>query len=236
MKLAKRILAAFLVAVMAVSAFVVCASAESIYDTAKEIKSGVTKTVTGINKYGGCIDYKVNVTKKGTLSLDFTVGAKCAKLYVYDSDGNTISCSDYEMISGKISPYSECLYLEYNQATEKIKAKVSYPVTKGTYYIRLRNANDYYHGGDGKVSLTATYPSASVKEAKISYLTLTVNKGNTVNLGAVLSGSGSVSWSSSKSSVASVTCSGKVTAKAKGSAIITAKCGSSNQKIKIIVK
>lgn len=184
----------------------------------------------------GCIDYKVNITKKGTLSLNFTAGVNYAHLYVYDSDGNTISYSDYEIISGTANPNSEYFSFTYNEATEKIKAKVSYTVTKGTYYIRLKNGNDFVHCGNGKVSLTATYPSASVTKAKISYLTLTVKKGDTINLGAALSGSGSVSWSSSKSSVASVSSSGKVTAKAKGSAIITAKCGSSKQKIKIIVK
>lgn len=236
MKLAKRIAAAFLAAVMAVSAFAVCASAESIYDTAKEIKSGVTKTVTGV-EFEDCVDYKVNVTKSGTLSLKIEAGMPWVQLFVYDSDGNMLSFSDYEMISGRM--YSlENRQMEWNSTTEKVKMNASYSVSKGTYYIRVYSGffrNDSGQG-NGKVTVTATYPSASVKKAKISYLTLTVNKGNTVNLGAVLSGSGSVSWSSSKSSVASVTSSGKVTAKAKGSAIITAKCGSSNQKIKIIVK
>ena len=56
-------------------------------------------------------------------------------------------------------------------------------------------------------------------------------------LGALVSPSGeAVMWTSSKTSVATVSSSGKVTAKAKGSATITAKCGTSTQKIKIIVK
>ena len=51
MKIMKKIAAALLAAVMAVTAFAITASADSIYDTAKEIKSGVEVTATGIG-YG----------------------------------------------------------------------------------------------------------------------------------------------------------------------------------------
>lgn len=115
--------------------------------------------------------------------------------------------------------------------------KANYEVEKGTYFIRIQHDSwGYGSKGDRKVNLTATFPSATASKAKISYLTLKVSKGDIAELGAVISGSGSVEWTSSKSSVATVNSNGKVTAKSKGSAIITAKCGSSKQKIKIIVK
>ena len=140
------------------------------------------------------------------------------------------------MISGNMySTNDQRLRVTWNKATEKIKLKASYPVTKGTYYIRVQRDDWYSKGGDCKISLTATFPSTAVKKAKISYLTLKVAEGDSVQLGAALTGSGSVSWSSSNSSVASVTAKGKVTAVNTGSAIITAKCGSSKQRIKIIV-
>ena len=88
--------------------------------------------------------------------------------------------------------------------------------------------------GNSNVTIRADYPKASTS-AKINYLTINLKKGDTLSLGASVSGSGTVKWSSSKPTVAAVSSSGKVTAKKAGSAIITAKCGSSSQKIKIVV-
>lgn len=226
------LLAAAVVAATALTAVTVTAGADSIYDTAKEITSGKENKVTGIS-YNQCVDYKVKVTKSGTLSLNITAGFKWAYLWVYDSEGNALSYESYEMISGEMkSTDGQGLWTLWNAATEKTKIKANYSVSKGTYYIRLKNDGG---GGDKTVSLTATFPSTAVKKAKINYLTLKVAEGDTVQLGAALTGSGSVSWSSSNSSVASVTAKGKVTAVNAGSAIITAKCGSSKQRIKIIV-
>lgn len=234
MKIMKKIAAALVAAVMAITAFAVTASADSIYDTAKEITSGKENKVTGVG-YIDCVDYKVKVTKSGMLSLNVTAGFEYGNLWVYDSEGNALSYESYEMISGEMrSTDNQKLYMRWNSATEKIKLKADYSVSKGTYYIRLRHESG--GAGDNKVSLTATFPSATVSKAKISYLTLKVSQGDVAELGTVLSGSGLVEWTSSKTSVATVNSSGKVTAKAKGSAIITAKCGSSKQKIKIIVK
>lgn len=235
MKIMKKIAAALLAAVMAVTAFAVTASADSIYDTAKEIKSGVAVTATGV---GVCenTDYKIKVTKSGKLSLNLTIGMDSAKVYVLDSDGNGVKYSDYQAVAGS-SDWSSYNYFKcrWNSSTEKIKLKADYSVQKGTYYIRIEH-DTFGNYGNRKINLTATFPSATVSKAKISYLTLKVSKGAVAELGTVMSGSGKVEWTSSKASVASVNSNGRVTAKAKGSAIITAKCGTSKQKIKIIVK
>ncbi|MDE6708961.1 MAG: Ig-like domain-containing protein [Oscillospiraceae bacterium] len=96
--------------------------------------------------------------------------------------------------------------------------------------------------GNGKATLTATYPSKDSTEeisgssGKISYLTLEMEVGDTIRLGTVTEPEDAdVKWSSSKSSIATVSASGKVTAKKEGSTIVTAKCGSSVKNIKIIV-
>ena len=240
MKFMKKVAAAFVAAVMAVSAFAaitVTAGADSIYDTAKEIKSGVENKVTGIVSGGNVsVDYKVKVTKNGTLTLNINAGIHEAYLYVYDSDGNLLSYENYEMTSGEMkSTSNQRLNMSWNSATEKIKMKATYSVSKGTYYIRLKR-DTWWSNGDGKVSLTATFPTATVSKAKINYLTLKVYEGDTIELGTVMTGSGSVSWSSSKTSVATVNSSGKVVAKKSGFTIITAKCGTSKQRIKIIVR
>lgn len=235
MKIMKKIAAVLVAAVMAVTAFAVTASADSIYDTAKEITSGKENKVTGVGDQA-CVDYKVKVTQNGILSLNIIAGFKWGNLWVYDSEGNALSYESYEMISGEMySTNDQKLNMKWNEATEKIKFKAAYSVSKGTYYIRFQH-DDYVNSCDKKVSLTATFPSAAVSKAKISYLTLKVSKGDTAGLGTVLSGSGRVEWTSSKASVATVNSNGKVTAKAKGSSVITAKCGSSKQRIKIIVK
>ncbi|MGN0699859.1 MAG: Ig-like domain-containing protein, partial [Oscillospiraceae bacterium] len=116
---------------------------------------------------------------------------------------------------------------------EKFKGVISYPVSKGDYYIRFMRHG--YCNGNGKLSFTATFPSTTTT-AKISYLTLELSKGSSIKLGTVVTPAGSaVTWKSSKPSVATVSGTGKVTAKAKGTTYITAQSGTSFQRIKIIV-
>ena len=62
-----------------------------------------------------------------------------------------------------------------------------------------------------------------------------MSKGSTIQLGTVMSVDGAVTWTSSKTSVATVSSNGKITAKSKGSAVITAKTGKNSVKIKITV-
>ena len=133
---------------------------------------------------------------------------------------------------------------KWNSVTEKYIGTISYGVSKGTYYIRFERSSS--NSGNGKINFTATFPSSSESSSssssststgKVSYLTLTMSKGWSLQLGAVVSPSGKkVTWKSSKKSVVSVSSNGLITAKKKGTAIITAKCGSSTKKIKIIVK
>lgn len=233
-KLLRKIAAVVATAAIAVSAMVVTttiAGAESIYDTATSISSGKAVSTTLYSK-GDCADYRVKVTEKGLLKLNITAHMSFLNLYVYDDNGNEIYCSEKNISSGQIG-YFHNYYLKWNETVEKFKGEISYPVNKGDYYIRFERDGSK---GNGKLSFTATFPSTTVAKAKISYLTLELTKGSSIKLGAVVSPSGSaVTWKSSKTSVATVSSTGKVTAKAKGTTIITAKSGTSTQKIKIIV-
>ena len=75
----------------------------------------------------------------------------------------------------------------------------------------------------------------TVKPAQISKSTITLYKGRSYTL-KVLGATQKVKWSSSNKSVATVSSTGKVTAKKKGTATITAKMGSKKYTCKVTVK
>ncbi len=206
------------------------ASADSIYDTAKAISSGKQVSTT-LYSSGDCADYRISSSGKGLLKLNITAQIRASKIYVYDSDGNRISDCEHNYISGKTGFDGNSSWYEWNETIEKLKLEINYPVNKGDYYIRFERRSN---SGNGKLTFTATYPS-STSTAKINYITINLPKGSTLYLGADTTGSGAVTWKSSKSKVATVSSTGTVTAKAKGSAIITAKSGKSSKKIKIVV-
>lgn len=239
MKKFGKILSCLLAALLLVTGLTIGAAAESIYDTASAITSGKEYSAKLYNKYDTA-DYKITVSKAGDLNIKITAQMEETDVLVYDADGNTVQLSEAKTTSGTASERrydSGCRTETYwNRTVEKYAGTLSYGVKKGTYYIRF---NRYSSTGNGKLSFTATYPSSSSsKSAKISYLSMTLGKGSSVQLGTVLSGSSSqkVTWTSSKSSVVSVSSSGKISCKKKGTATITAKLGSSKVKIKIKVK
>ncbi len=237
MKITKKIMSVVLAAIMVIGALAVSVSADSIYDTAVDLPSGEKQSFT-LSDFKNQ-DYKVILSKKGTLTVNINAGVTWSELWLYDVDGNTIAPNEYDFTTGDGSSNSERLSCKWNSTTENFKCKAKYELKKGTYYIRYRVSN--YNHGNGKVTLTATYPSKESEEisgssGKISYLTLEMEVGDTIRLGTVTEPvDAEVKWTSTKSSIAAVSASGKVTAKKEGSAIITAKSGSSVKKIKIIV-
>ena len=88
-----------------------------------------------------------------------------------------------------------------------------------------------------KPSFPSDDASDSSSGVKLTNLTMTMKVGDTIQLGADLSAKtdDNITWKSSKTSVAKVSAVGKVTAQAKGTAVITASLGSSSLAIKIIV-
>lgn len=175
--------------------------------------------------------YRFNVAKSGTMKIRLAADYYSsysddilATLY-RDSDDNDVEISNMNIISGSDyknnDPYASIGY--------KTTAELSYKVTKGTYYLRL------FWSNTGTLSMTATYPEGSSNDGKISCLSLNLKKGGTLQLGAVMAVDGNVTWTSSKTSVATVSSTGKVTAKGTGTAVITAKSGKNSVKIQIRV-
>lgn len=242
MKVFKKIaaiLSAAVIAVTAAASMAVTVGADSIANTATAITSGKAVS-TILPSYEDTADYKITVKSAGTLKLSVESQMSQASVCVYDSDGNKLSTIANTTTSGWCSSIGEYThYMNWNSTIEKYKGTVSYSVKAGTYYIRFERTN---RTGNGKLTFTATYPSgtsssgsSSASNAKVHYIVLYLEKGDRLSLGATITKGAKVTWKSSNTSVASVSSSGKLTAKGKGSAIITAKCGSSSKTIKVIV-
>lgn len=177
--------------------------------------------------------YRFNVAKSGTMKIRLAADYYSsysddilATLY-RDSDDNDVEISNMNVISGDHYENNDT----YASIGYKTTAELSYKVTKGTYYLRLfKNQSS-----TGTLSMTATYPEGSSNDGKISCLSLNLKKGGTLQLGAVMAVDGNVTWTSSKTSVATVSSTGKVTAKGTGTAVITAKSGKNSVKIQIRV-
>ena len=119
-------------------------------------------------------------------------------------------------------------------STSYIDNKVSSGKTY-IYTVRCINssANKFTSGYDSKGVTVTTPVKPSVKLDKTS---LTLTKGKTYTLKTTVTGTNkTVSWSSSNASVASVDKNGKVTAKTKGTATITAKVDGVSASCKVTV-
>lgn len=198
----------------------------------KNASSGKTYT-SDMSVKGDEQVYRFNVAKSGTMKIrlatDYNIGNNdeiLATLY-RESDDNDVEISKMNVISGDFYENNDT----YASIGCKTTAELSYKVTKGTYYLRLfKNRTN-----TGTISMTATYPQGSSNAGKISCLSLNLKKGGTLQLGAVMAVNGDVTWTSSKASVASVSSTGKITAKGTGTAVITAKSGKNSVKIQIRV-
>ena len=235
MKTARKLLTLLIAAIMMVAAMSLSASA-SIADTAKSIESGQTLTTTLYNK-GDQADYKITVASAGTLKISLTSEMYYCGICVYDAYGNTVKVSSENVSSTSWSSGSQngdnYYTAKWNTVTESFIGTINYGVSKGTYYIRLERNSSI---GNGKIKFTATYPTTTSK-AKITYLSATISKGSTLQMGAVLSpaNGGTVTWKSNNTKIATISSTGKVTAKAKGATYICATCGDSKRWFKINV-
>lgn len=220
----KKLTAILLSAVMLVCCFAVQAGAASVFDTAKAINSG--KKYTKELKHNECADYKITANKSGKLVLKLTADIYRVEINVCDSDGAKLDPEEYKSASG----YSWYNKMEWDSSTEIASATYTYDIKKGTYYIRLISL-----GEKGKLNVTATFPSSETdSSSKISCITIPMKVGGTMQL-STDGGDKGITWSSSKSSVATVSSAGKVTAKKAGTTVITAKSGSGTAKIQIKV-
>lgn len=240
MKVFKKIaaiLSAAVIAVTAAASMAVTVGADSIASTATAITSGKSVS-TILPSYGDTADYKITVKSAGTLKLSIESEMKQACVDVYDSDGNALSTIANTTTSGKCDSIGTDDHdFWWNSTIEKYKGTVSYSVKAGTYYIRFKRISY----GNGKLNFTATYPSgtstsssSSTSNGNLYYFVVYLEKGDKLSFGAVKSSGSKVTWYSTNKNVATVSGS-KLVAVGKGSAIITAKCGSTSQKIKVVV-
>lgn len=154
------------------------------------------------------------------------------------------------MLTGTITTgYVETVQAETTVYITKTGSKYhTHKCGNGTYYAVSRSTaiakgltpcKKCYPNGDSGGSSSAGSSSQSTqtttKTMKLNKSSLEMVKGQTASL-KVSNASGSVTWSSSASSVVSVSSDGKLTAKAKGNATITAACGSQKKQCKVAVE
>lgn len=223
----KKLATAVLAAVTLVLAMAVPVSADSIFDTAKNIDSG--KKVTKTLDTGKSMDYKITPTEKGTATVKVTAKTFMFYFYVYDEDGNDV-LYDYETTMGSKDLTSKKGFF-WDSKAETFKGTFSFDVKANkTYYIKIERYN-WSSQGNGKFEASFKYPTGET--APTALMSLTLKKGDTVQLGA---NGDNAKWSTSQKSVATVSNSGLVTAVKKGKAVITLKCGSKTQTIEIVVE
>lgn len=107
------------------------------------------------------------------------------------------------------------------------------------YYVYVAGvANNIYGTREVSGDYTVKVDSGSKPDSEIMF-TITLKKGEKLQLGAVLQPSGKkaakTTWKSSKKTVVKVDSKGKITAVKKGSAIITVTAGDLTGKIKVTV-
>lgn len=223
----KKIAAVILAAVTFALTAALPVSADSIFDTAKNI--GSNKKVTKKIDTGDSMEYKITPTEKGTANVKVTAKTFMFYFYVYDEDGNDV-LYDYDILMGDKDPSSKKGFW-WDSKAETFKGSFSFDVKANkTYYIKIERYN-WSSQGSGEFEASFKYPTGETAPAAL--MSLTLKKGDTVQLGA---NGNDAKWSTSKKSVATVSNSGLVTAVKKGKAVITLKCGSKTQTIEIVVE
>ena len=236
MKLIKKLTALILAGAVAVSCMISGASADNI----STIKIG--KSVTETIETNSTSSYYIEVEKSGVLSIKFSYTSSyiAGLLIGDDSDGSAKilkpdSVDSTAGESGILEINGGYGFIVVNDDAKKCAGTAKYSITKGKYLIMFSNQNSSSaYNGSGKLTLTTSIGS---KSATLTQFTVTIKKGSTLQLGALADTSADgVKWSSSKKSVATVNSKGKVTAKKAGTAVITAKLGSSKLQITVNVK
>lgn len=230
MKKLSKVLAVLFAAMLMMTAVSVSAFAYGL-DDAENVK--VDDTVKGEMSDYGTTYYKVDVSEKGTLTVDFTTQIRATDWSLFNEDGAYVTVSALKMKAGTSNGEvgSETFRVVENQTSQKATGTISYKVNKGSYYLALHNDNPY-GGKTYKVSFSFKKDNAKV----FSYLGITMKKGSTMQLEAVDADKDDTSWSSSKKAIVTVSDTGKLTAKKKGTAIITCESGDTVVKLKITVK
>ncbi len=238
MKKIKTILALVLSAVLMLTAVPVMSFADEgdalTFDTAEEIEEGETVegeiTESSVSHY-----YKINCKSEGLLTVKLTCKIRAAYWYLFDEDGAQVALEDVNLKTGTNNTDSKAgdisIRLVENSVSQKSTAELTYKVGKGTYYVVVQNDNPF---GGKDYSFSVDLKKNNKKE--FSYLGITLKKGATMQLEAVDADAKDIKWTSSKKTVATVSSTGKIKAKKKGTTIITCTCGDVVVKLKVTVK
>lgn len=210
MKRFTKIMAVILAAALSLIMCVIPACASEMEDSAVYAESGKTCKVA-YNKNTGWLKFKVS--EKGTVTIKVKLECHSTDFNLFDSDGNKI----WHKTNVKWDTTSHIANNEW-----KIE------LDKGTYYLGIKKYSSIEsYNADGKI--TIKYPSDSSSSSSSSSnvtIKITMDEGDKISLGTLVSGKEkSVTWTSSKSSVAKVSSKGRVTAVKEGTATLTAKSG-----------
>lgn len=177
-------------------------------------------------------DYRIEANADGELILEVSAQMVWLNIWVTDSEGKPIQRTKTEVTLGSAERDGG---LRQDSASGTLSGTAVFPIKKGSYSIRFYRR---FYCGSGQLSFTATYPdSDGAVPSEIECLSVALPEGSSVQLGADVNGSSAqkVTWTSSSSSVVSVSSSGKINCRKKGTAVITAKLGNSEARIKIKV-
>lgn len=204
-RLLKKIAAIVATAAVAVSAFVLptaTASAKGPFDGAVKMEF-MEYYDHNFQTKGEVITYKVDIKKRGTLYFRCLNRFENTNTKVFNSAGDLLrDASD------------DFYYADYAWGTDDSqKLEIEKP---GTYYIQIKANYDNVSAKDYYIKFTPTdKPTIAFK--------LTMKKGTSVSLGAITENyDGKVTWLSTKKTVATVSSTGKVTAKKAGTTTIRA--------------
>jgi len=236
MKKIRTFLALVLSAVLMLTAVPVMSFADEgdalTFDTAEEIE--VDETVEGeITDYSSRY-YKISCKSEGLLTVKLTSKMEMSDWFLFDEDGAQMPLEDINIKAG-VNNFSakkgdEHIKVGWNSVSHKATAELTYKVKKGDYYVAV---NRFLWGDKGtEYSFSVDLKKDSEKE--FSYLGITLKKGATMQLEAV--DAKDAKWTSSKKTVATVSSTGKIKAKKKGTTIITCTCGDVVVKLKVTVK
>ncbi|MDD6466366.1 MAG: Ig-like domain-containing protein [Coprococcus sp.] len=224
----KRIMSMILALVIGICCIVPAApamktEAASLKDVAKKVTLGEYNQI----KLNGTKEkvLKIVLKSKGNFYLRSTENAclhGTLSMELYDSNLRMLgSITNYSM-------FTEISNEEFRQ----------YDLKAGTYYVRIWNTYEYADPDPDELTGTYIATFEPCKEPSID-ICISLKRKKSIQLGAIFNNCSKkkLIWKSSKKKVATVTSKGKVTAKKKGTAIITVFTPDGEQsRIKVIVK
>ncbi len=233
MNFVKKIAAVVVAAVLSVGFLSMSAFADPFED-AVAISSG--EEVKGTVEWNDSVTYEITSKGTGNLVINWSIAKYRSYFHVYDEDGAYLNVESLNIKAGSLNEGGEgknYIRGNWNSTSERFSASATYKVTKGTYYITV-SCDEFSRTGNGTLKLTADFPAKTSSD--LTYLGITMKKGDTMQLDSVGVSSSKAKWTSSKKTVASVTAKGVVTAKKKGTAVISCTYNGKTVKLKVTVK